>query len=71
MASTARCREPGSGEWLELELRPRMDAQEMLGKVGTVNYWEGACEVFDASGRAIGKAFVELTGYDREVRALK
>ena len=26
-------------------------------------YWEGACEVLDAQGQIIGKAYLELAGY--------
>lgn len=47
-----------------LRLRPLVDDQEIVGKLGGVNYWEGACDVLDENNQIIGRAYVELTGYD-------
>ena len=50
-------------------LRPLMDDQEndARGSTGTI-YWEGAVRAFDESGRAIGRGYLELTGYGSSVR---
>ena len=47
-----------------LTLRPLMDDQEndARGSTGTV-YWEGAVRAFDESDQAIGRGYLELTGY--------
>ncbi len=55
---------PETGREIALRLRPLADAQELEGALGGVAYWEGACEVLDEAGAVVGKAFVELTGYD-------
>lgn len=56
-------RHPVSGETEIYHLVPRMDAQEFVGNNGSNAYWEGACEVQDAAGRVIGRAYLELVGY--------
>ena len=48
-------------------LRPLMDEQEMVGHLGGVSYWEGACDVLDSDGVVVGEAYVELTGYAEEL----
>lgn len=50
------------GEALDLELTPRVAAQELAA---TVRYWEGAVKVAGSShGRPVGgHGFVEMTGY--------
>jgi predicted secreted hydrolase len=52
-----------------LVLRPLMDDQEndASGSTGTI-YWEGAVRAFDESDRAIGRGYLELTGYGSSVR---
>ena len=45
------------------QLRPLLPDQEFRGLKGDNPYWEGACQVLDASGKAIGKAYLELAGY--------
>lgn len=57
----------GNGERV-LQLEPLHDAQEILDALGGVAYWEGACRVRDASGKPIGKAYLELTGYVGKLR---
>jgi predicted secreted hydrolase len=59
-------RHDGRGEEKFL-LRPLMDAQEMVGHLGGVSYWEGACDVLDSDGAVVGEAYVELTGYAEEL----
>jgi len=55
---------PGSG--LGFDVRPAFDAQRWYATVG---YWEGAVEVVDsASGKRIGRGYLELSGY-AEARA--
>jgi len=51
------------------QLRALLDDQELDSRAstGTV-YWEGVSELLDASGRAVGRGYLELTGY---VKALK
>ena len=50
---------------LELEVVPVLPDQELVTDRSTrVTYWEGACEVrAPGSGRTLGRAYVELTGY--------
>ncbi|HEX6095286.1 MAG TPA: lipocalin-like domain-containing protein [Thermoanaerobaculia bacterium] len=55
-----------------VEVRPLMNAQELLTKGSTrVTYWEGACDVTGTFGGVAvrGAAYVEMTGYDRAFRA--
>ena len=40
-----------------------MKAQELVGKLTNIAYWEGACDVLDTQGAVIGVAYLELTGY--------
>ncbi|MFN0068062.1 MAG: lipocalin-like domain-containing protein [Limisphaerales bacterium] len=58
----------GAGE-LTLRLEPLLKDQELSGAVGGVPYWEGACRVLDVTGRQVGEAFVELTGYAGDLGA--
>ncbi len=58
------CMDPENGQKRRLRLRPLHDAQEIVAKLDTISYWEGACEVLDETGEVIGQAYVELTGYD-------
>jgi predicted secreted hydrolase len=46
-----------------LKLVPLASRQELVGTLGGIAYWEGACRVEDAAGALIGSAFLELTGY--------
>ena len=45
------------------DLKPLADAQELDGGISGLPYWEGACDVFDAAGKKIGRSFLELAGY--------
>jgi len=47
-------------------LEPMFKDQELNSKrSGDLSYWEGSCRVKDLSGRIIGNAYLELTGYPR------
>ena len=62
-AVTIRAQHPGTGEEKVYRLRPFFNEQEFVGNRGDNAYWEGACEVMDASGQSIGRAYLELAGY--------
>jgi predicted secreted hydrolase len=51
-----------------LRLRPLMDDQESdtRASTGTI-YWEGAVTAFDEEDRAIGRGYLELTGYGQRL----
>ncbi len=45
-------------------LRPLVRDQELQTPRSTrITYWEGACEVLDESGKTVGAAYLEQTGY--------
>jgi predicted secreted hydrolase len=48
-----------------LRVIPRLADQEVLSQNPAIpTYWEGACDVLDAtSGKKIGRAYLEMTGY--------
>jgi predicted secreted hydrolase len=50
------------------ELRPLALDQEQGGSLTGLPYWEGACDVLDAEGKVIGRAFLELAGYAGDLR---
>ncbi|MGH8020720.1 MAG: lipocalin-like domain-containing protein [Opitutaceae bacterium] len=54
---------PRDGAQVVLEVRSLAPNQELTGGLGGIAYWEGACDVFDAKGNQIGRAYTELTGY--------
>jgi predicted secreted hydrolase len=45
------------------QLRPVMADQEQGGSLTGLPYWEGACDILDAKGAVVGRAFMELAGY--------
>ncbi len=50
-------------------LVPLLKEQELRTARSTgITYWEGACRVLDASGREVGDAYVELTGYAHSLK---
>lgn len=59
--------DPASGEPVRLHLQPLDRDQELKGPLSGISYWEGACRVLDDSGREIGSAYVELTGYSEDM----
>lgn len=58
---------PQSGQWETFVVEPLVADQELAGKIGGVGYWEGACRLRDATGREIGRAYMELTGYGQSL----
>jgi len=45
-------------------VRPLMDAQELDSRQSTgAFYWEGLSDLLDAEGRAVGRGYLEMTGY--------
>ena len=52
-----------------MTLRPLLDDQENDARASTGTlYWEGAVRAFDERGRAIGRGYLELTGYGERLR---
>lgn len=50
-------------------LRALMDAQELDGRASNgAIYWEGLSDLLDADGRAIGRGYLEMTGYAGALR---
>ena len=50
-------------------LRPMLDDQENDARASTGTlYWEGAVRAFDERGRAVGRGYLELTGYGERLR---
>jgi predicted secreted hydrolase len=50
-------------------LVPILPDQELRTARSTgITYWEGACRVVDGSGREVGDAYVELTGYAHSLK---
>ena len=46
------------------EVRALFDAQELDARATTgTAYWEGLSDLFDASGRRVGRGYLEMTGY--------
>ena len=47
-------------------IEPTLKDQELNSqRSGGLSYWEGSCRVKDLSGKIIGNAYLELTGYTR------
>ena len=59
---------PVTGKTETFLVQPIVADQELGGKVGSIVYWEGACEVFDANHQKIGRAYLELTGYGESMK---
>ncbi len=51
--------------WL---IQPAAKAQELLGPFAGIPYWEAGCRMRDAAGNEIGSAYLELTGYAKELK---
>jgi predicted secreted hydrolase len=56
-------RDPATGAAVRFTIEPLLADQELGGTLGGGPYWEGACRVLDESGREVGSAYLELTGY--------
>lgn len=53
---------------LDVHVVPAIADQELGGDAGTPAYWEGAATISDARGSAVGRAYVELTGYSAPLK---
>jgi len=60
--------DPVSSKSVTFTIEPLAKDQELTGTLGGIPYWEGACRVRDAGGREIGSAYLELTGYARDLK---
>jgi len=60
--------DPATGKPVALTLVPVAKDQELGGNLGGISYWEGACRVLGADGRELGRAYLELTGYAKELK---
>ena len=56
--------DPKTGLWRQITLSPTVAEQELTGDLNGTNYWEGACRVTNKAGEWIGRAYLELAGYD-------
>lgn len=63
--------DPATGAEAVFLVEPLHPDQELGGSLGGVTYWEGACRVLSPAGAPLGSAYLELTGYDRAVEALR
>lgn len=55
--------DPESGRRQVFLVEPWVANQELVGALGGIAYWEGACRVLDSEGKEVGQAFLEMTGY--------
>jgi predicted secreted hydrolase len=55
-------------EDVSFELKPLLADQELGGTLTNLPYWEGACDVLDAHGAVVGRAFLELAGYAGDLK---
>ena len=60
--------DPATSTPVKLTIEPLAQDQELTGTLGGIPYWEGACRVRDAAGREVGSAYLELTGYARNLK---
>jgi predicted secreted hydrolase len=49
-------------------IQPEVSDQELANPGGGVAYWEGSCRVLDENKKAIGRAYMELTGYGESLK---
>ena len=55
--------DPATSQTVTLRVTPRVADQELPGTLGGIAYWEGACLIHDETGKLLGRAYMELTGY--------
>ena len=60
--------DPATNRPVAFTVEPLVAAQELPGTLGGVPYWEGACRVRDAAGNEVAAAYMELTGYARDLK---
>ena len=59
---------PETGKTEAFTIEPLVADQELSGKLGGVNYWEGACRILDDNKKVIGRAYMELTGFSKSLK---
>lgn len=64
---TLTTKDPKSGTVRQLTLKPLVENQELTGNLNGTNYWEGACRVYDENNLPVGRAYLELAGYDKSL----
>lgn len=62
---------PQSGKSVQFRLQPFIENQELHFPNSGTTYWEGACQVVDANGKAVGNAYLELVGYHSAIAGLR
>ncbi len=60
--------DPATKQETAFTLEPLAQSQELAGRIGGIPYWEGACRVLSADGHEIGSAYLELTGYAKDLK---
>ena len=60
--------DPATRQETAFTLEPLLQDQELAGRLGGIPYWEGACRVLDAKDNVIGSAYLELTGYAKDLK---
>jgi len=61
---TIETTDPKTGQRRQFTLSPTVPDQEITGELNGTNYWEGACWVTNAESKKVGRAYLELAGYD-------
>jgi len=60
--------DPATGIKQHFTIEPLVKNQELTGQIDNIPYWEGACRVLDETGKNVGAAYLELTGYAKDLR---
>ena len=60
--------DPATQAAVAFTVEPLAAAQEIPGSLGGVPYWEGACRIRDGKGNEVGSAYLELTGYAKDLK---
>lgn len=55
------------GSPFAFKVKPLLRKQELVGKLGGISYWEGACDVYE-NNQPVGEAYMELTGYNESLK---
>ncbi|MDF7823273.1 lipocalin-like domain-containing protein [Pontiellaceae bacterium B12227] len=54
------------GSPFDFAVKPLMRNQELVGELGGISYWEGACDIYE-NDQPVGEAYMELTGYSESL----
>lgn len=60
--------DPANGAAVTFTVEPLVADQELTGQLAGIPYWEGACRIRTADGTIIGQAYMELTGYAKDLK---